>query len=137
MRHRVKSVKLGRTSQHRDAMLANLVGSLILHSRIKTTLARAKAMRPLAEKMVTLGKRGTLHDRRLAVAKLGNKTWVKKLFAEVAPKFKERKGGYTRILKLGPRHTDAAPMALIEFVEADSARETDQAIDKGRNPEKA
>lgn len=117
MRHRVKTVKLGRTSQHRDAMLANMVGSLIHHNRITTTLAKAKAVRPLAEKIVTLGKKGTLHHRRLALAKLGDRAAVKKLFAEIAPRFQERKGGYTRILKLGPRRSDAAPMALIEWVD--------------------
>jgi large subunit ribosomal protein L17 len=117
MRHRVKSVKLGRTSQHRDAMLSNMVGSLILHNRIKTTLAKAKAVRPVAEKIITLGKKGTLHHRRLAMAQLGDPTVVKKLFTEVAPRFKEREGGYTRILKLGPRRSDAAPMALIEWVD--------------------
>lgn len=117
MRHLVKTVKLGRTSQHRDAMLSNMVTSLIQHSRITTTLAKAKAVRPLAEKIVTLGKKGTLHHRRLALAKLGDKSAVKKLFTEIAPRFQERKGGYTRILKLGPRRGDAAPMALIEWVD--------------------
>ncbi|GAB4245345.1 MAG: hypothetical protein OHK005_10670 [Candidatus Methylacidiphilales bacterium] len=117
MRHRVKTVKLGRTSQHRDAMLANMVTSLIQHSRITTTLAKAKAVRPLAEKIVTLGKKGTLHHRRLALAELGDQVAVKKLFTEIAPRFQERKGGYTRILKLGPRRGDAAPMALIEWVD--------------------
>lgn len=117
MRHRVKTVKLGRTSQHRDAMLSNMVGSLIHHNRITTTLAKAKAVRPLAEKIVTLGKKGTLHHRRLALAELGDQAAVKKLFTEIAPRFQERKGGYTRILKLGPRRSDAAPMALIEWVD--------------------
>ncbi len=117
MRHRVKTVKLGRTSQHRDAMLSNMVGSLIHHNRITTTLAKAKAVRPLAEKIVTLGKKGTLHHRRLALAELGDQAAVKKLFTEIAPRFQERQGGYTRILKLGPRRGDAAPMALIEWVD--------------------
>ncbi len=117
MRHRKKTVKLGRTSAHRNALLANQVCSLIEHSRIKTTLAKAKAVRPLAEKLVTLGKRGDLHARRLAAGKLGQKEAVKKLFAEVAPRAADRKGGYTRIIKLGPRQSDSAPMAYIEWVD--------------------
>lgn len=117
MRHQKKTRKLGRTSQHRDAMLANLVASLIQHKRVKTTLAKAKAARPLAEKLVTLGKSGTLHARRLAVAKIGQKDAVSKLFKEVAPGFKDRKGGYTRIIKLGPRQSDSAPIALLEWVD--------------------
>ena len=117
MRHQKNTRKLGRTSQHRDAMLANLVASLILHKRVKTTLAKAKAARPLAEKLVTLGKGGTLHDRRLAVAKIGQKDAVGKLFKEIAPGFKDRKGGYTRIVKLGPRQSDSAPVAFLEWVD--------------------
>ena len=117
MRHQKNTRKLGRTSQHRDAMLANIVASLILHKRVKTTLAKAKAARPLAEKLVTLGKGGTLHDRRLAVAKIGQKDAVGKLFKEIAPGFKDRHGGYTRIVKLGPRQSDSAPVALLEWVD--------------------
>lgn len=117
MRHRRNTVKLGRTAAHRDAMLANQVVSLIEHSRIKTTLAKAKAVRPLAEKMVTLGKRGDLHARRLAVSYLKQKDAVKKLFSEVAPRTATRNGGYTRIIKLGPRQSDSAPMAFIEWVD--------------------
>jgi large subunit ribosomal protein L17 len=117
MRHRKKTVKLGRTTSHRDAMLANQVCSLIEHNRIKTTLAKAKAVRPVAEKLVTLGKRGDLHARRLAAGKLGQKDAVKKLFAEIAPRAADRKGGYTRIIKLGPRQSDSAPMAYIEWVD--------------------
>ena len=117
MRHRKKTVKLGRTTAHRDALLANQVCSLIEHQRIKTTLAKAKAVRPLAEKMVTLGKRGDLHARRLAAGELGQKDAVKKLFAEIAPRAADRKGGYTRIIKLGPRSSDSAPMAYIEWVD--------------------
>jgi large subunit ribosomal protein L17 len=117
MRHQKNTRKLGRTSQHRDAMLANIVASLILHKRVKTTLAKAKAARPLAEKLVTLGKGGTLHDRRLAVAKIGQKDAVGKLFKEIAPGFKDRKGGYTRIVKLGPRQSDSAPVAFLEWVD--------------------
>ena len=117
MRHQKHTRKLGRTSQHRDAMLANLVASLIIHKRVKTTLAKAKAARPLAEKLVTLGKGGTLHHRRLAVAKIGQKDAVATLFKTIAPGFKDRKGGYTRIVKLGPRMSDAAPIAFLEWVD--------------------
>lgn len=117
MRHRKKTVKLGRTTAHRDAMLANQVCSLIKHERIKTTLAKAKAVRPLAEKLVTLGKRGDLHARRLAAGKLGQKEAVKKLFADIAVRSAGRAGGYTRIIKLGHRQSDAAPMAFIEWVD--------------------
>ena len=118
MRHRVKTVKLGRTSQHRDLMLANMAGSLIEHNRITTTLAKAKALRPVVEKLVTLGKKGGLHSRRLALSRLiNNEDRVKKLFDEIAPRFKERAGGYTRILKLGMRNSDASSMALIEWVD--------------------
>ena len=101
MRHQKNTRKLGRTSSHRDAMLANLVASLIIHKRVKTTLAKAKEARPLAEKLVTLGKTGTLHARRLAIAKIGQIDAVAKLFKEVAPGFKDRKGGYTHVIKLG------------------------------------
>jgi large subunit ribosomal protein L17 len=124
MRHRKKTVKLGRSQAHRDALLANQVCSLIEHSRIKTTLAKAKAVRPLAEKMVTLGKKGTVHDRRTAMAVLGQKDAVKKLFGEIAPRSAERKGGYTRIVKLGPRKSDSALLALIEWVDAPVVEET-------------
>lgn len=117
MRHRKKTVKLGRKSEHRNALLANLASSLILHNRVKTTLTKAKAVRPLAEKLVTLGKKGAVHHRRLAASKLlGNAIVVSKLFADVAPRFKDRQGGYTRILRLGARNSDAASMALIEWV---------------------
>ncbi|MEY5062498.1 MAG: ribosomal protein [Verrucomicrobiota bacterium] len=117
MRHLRRTVKLGRTSQHRDSMLANLVGSLIRHERVRTTVARAKAARPVAEKLVTLGKKGSLHHRRQAIAALHENDLVHKLFAEIAPRFKNRAGGYTRILKLGPRIGDGAPTALLEWVE--------------------
>jgi large subunit ribosomal protein L17 len=123
MRHQTKTVKLGRKSEHRDALLSNLVCSLINHNRITTTLAKAKAMKPLAEKMVTLGKKGDLHHRRLAVASIKQQDAVKKLFTEIAPRFKDRKGGYTRVLKLGLRPSDAAPMALIEWVELPATSE--------------
>lgn len=118
MRHQRKTIKLGRSQAHRDALLANQVCSLIEHSRIKTTLAKAKAVRPLAEKMVTLGKKKTLHARRTALATLRhNQGAVKRLFDEVAPRAATRNGGYTRIIKLGLRMSDAAPMAFIEWVD--------------------
>ena len=118
MRHQKKTVKLGRTASHRDALLANQVCSLIEHTRITTTLAKAKAVRPLAEKLVTIAKKGTLHARRIALAYLHhNEDAVRKLFAEVAPRTATRKGGYTRIIKMGPRQSDSAPMAFIEWVD--------------------
>src|SRR6218665_1439592 len=123
MRHRRNTTKLKRTASHRRSLLANLAGSLIEHGRIKTTLGKAKALRPVAEKLVTLAKRDDLHSRRLAIAFLYEKDLVKKLFAEVAPASKDRQGGYTRITKLGVRPTDAAPMAIIEWVDQAAAAE--------------
>lgn len=118
MRHRSSKSKLKRTAAHRRSLLANLACSLIEHGRIKTTLGKAKALRPVAEKMVTLGKSGDLHARRQAIAFLRQKDVVQKLFAEVAPAAASRPGGYCRITKLGARMTDAAPMAYIEFCDA-------------------
>ena len=148
MRHQKNTRKFGRTSQHRDLMLANLVASLIIHKRIKTTLAKAKAAAPLAEKLVTLGKSGTLHDRRLAIAKIGQKDAVATLFKSIAPSFKDRKGGYTRIIKLGPRNSDSAKVALLEWVDfvveeektpaaAPAKAEKAEATDKPAKAEKA
>ncbi|MDX2225542.1 MAG: 50S ribosomal protein L17 [Verrucomicrobiae bacterium] len=118
MRHRIQAQTFGRKSEHRKAMFMNLIVSLIEHGRIKTTLAKAKAARPLAEKLVTIAKSGTLHDRRVALSRLGNKrAVVTKLFTEVATTQRERVGGYTRIVKLGARNSDAAEMAFLEFVE--------------------
>jgi len=117
MRHRNKTSKLKRTASHRRALLANLSCSLIQHGRIKTTLGKAKALRPVVEKLVTLAKRDDLHSRRLAVAFLRDKEAMKKLFADVAPAAKNRQGGYTRITKLGSRMSDSAPMAYIEWVD--------------------
>ena len=117
MRHLKRTAKLGRTSSHRNAMLANLVCSLIIHKRIKTTLAKAKAARSVAEKMVTLGKSGTIHDRRRAAAKLHQEDAVRILFNEIAPSQKERRGGYTRIVKLLQRQGDAAKIAILEWVD--------------------
>ena len=124
MRHKKKTIKLGRSQSHRDALLANQVCSLIEHQRIKTTLAKAKAVRPLAEKMVTLGKKGSLHARRTALAVLRQAKAVKKLFADIAPRASARNGGYTRIVKLGPRRSDSAPMAFIEWVDTPVVEET-------------
>jgi len=118
MRHLKRTAKLGRTGQHRNRMLANLVCSLIKHRRVKTTLAKAKAARSVAEKMVTLGKAGSLHDRRLASARLHqDEDAVKTLFNEIAPTQKERRGGYTRIVRLGQRQGDSAQLVILEFVD--------------------
>src|SRR5205814_1947989 len=129
MRHQKKTVKLGRKAEHRKALLANQVCSLIEHQRIRTTLAKAKAVRPLAEKMVTLGKKASIHARRTAFAVLRQKDAVKKLFDEIAPRTADRNGGYTRIVKLGQRKGDAAPIAYLEWV--DAALLVDQGIDEG------
>jgi large subunit ribosomal protein L17 len=118
MRHQKKTLKLGLTAAHRKALLANQVCSLIEHERIKTTLAKAKAVRPLAEKMVTLGKKGSLHARRTALAVLRQKGAVRKLFEDIAARSADRNGGYTRIVKLGARKSDSAPVAFIEWVDA-------------------
>ena len=117
MRHRRAGKKLGRDSAHRRALYSNLAGALIEHGRIKTTVAKAKAVKPFAEQMITLGKRGDLHARRLALAELRSQDVVHQLFAEVAPRFAERPGGYTRIVKLGPRLGDAAEMVYLELVD--------------------
>ncbi len=117
MRHRRSRKKLGRDSAHRKALYSNLAGSLIEHGRIKTTVAKAKAVKPFAEQMITLGKRGDLHARRLALAELRSQDVVHLLFADVAPRFADRRGGYTRIVKLGPRLGDAAEMVYLELVD--------------------
>ena len=118
MRHRKRTAKLGRTGSHRNAMLANLVCSLIKHKRVRTTLAKAKAARSVAEKMVTRGKSGTIHYRRLAAARLHQEDAVKILFNEIAPASKDRRGGYTRIVKLLRRQGDAAEEAILEWVDS-------------------
>jgi large subunit ribosomal protein L17 len=123
MRHQKKTIKLGRTAEHRRALLANQVCALIQHQRIKTTLAKAKAVRPLAERMVTLGKNGSIHARRRAFAVLRQKNAVKKLFDDIAQRSAERNGGYTRIVKLGARKSDSARMAFIEWVDAEHIAE--------------
>ena len=118
MRHQKKTVKLGRTQGHRNALLANLAVSLIEHGQIKTTVAKAKAVRPVIEKLVTKAKTGTLHSRRMALADLRhNEGAVRKLFTEIGPLNAARKGGYTRIVKLGMRRSDAAEMAIIQWVD--------------------
>ncbi len=123
MRHQNKTIKLGRTAAHRRALLANQVVALIQHQRIKTTLAKAKAVRPLAERMVTLGKNGSIHARRTALAVLRQKSAVKKLFDNIAQRSAERNGGYTRIVKLGARKSDSARMAFIEWVDTEQVVE--------------
>lgn len=118
MRHHRKTIKLGRSQAHRDALLANLAVSLIEHNRIKTTLAKAKAVRPFVERLVTKAKKNTLHTRRMALADLThNEKAVRTLFSEVGPRCAAREGGYTRIVKLGARLSDSAPMAFIEWVD--------------------
>jgi large subunit ribosomal protein L17 len=119
MYHRKSYRRFGRSSEHRQAMFANLAASLIKHEQIITTLPKAKDLRPVVEKLVTLGKRGDLHARRQAMAKLGDADMVKKLIDVLGPRYKERQGGYTRILKAGYRYGDAAPVAVIEFVDRD------------------
>ena len=137
MRHQKKTIKLGRTAEHRKALLANQVCSLIEHQRIKTTLAKAKAVRPLAERMVTLGKNGSIHARRTALATLRQKNVVKKLFDDIAPRSAERSGGYTRIVKLGQRRSDSAPMAFIEWVDMAEVVEATPSEEKKGKQKKA
>jgi large subunit ribosomal protein L17 len=121
VRHQRAGKKLGRDSAHRKALYSNLAGALIEHGRIKTTVTKAKAVKPIAEQMITLGRRGDLHARRQATAFLRSRDVVHKLFAEVAPRFKDRPGGYARIIKIGPRPGDAAEMAYLELVEEELA----------------
>jgi large subunit ribosomal protein L17 len=118
MRHRKKVAKLGRVAPHRNALLRNLVTDLLRHERLTTTLTKAKALRPVAERMVTLGKRDTLHARRRAARLIRDEDVVRKVFNELAPRYAERPGGYTRIMRLEPRAGDRAEMAIIEMVEA-------------------
>ncbi|MCI0538803.1 MAG: 50S ribosomal protein L17 [Verrucomicrobiales bacterium] len=154
MRHQKRTAKLGRTGEHRNAMLANLVCSLITHKRVTTTLAKAKAARSVAEKMVTLGKRGTIHARRLVASRLRHNAKrmlptkaevaearkhdvVRVLFDEIAPAFKDRAGGYTRIVKMHQRQGDASQLAILEWVELPSAglAQTDTASPAVQAPE--
>ena len=118
MRHKVATFKIGRSGAHRRAMLANMVSSLYEHGQIETTLVKAKEARRFAERLITIGKKGDLHNIRLAVARLRNKEMVRKLFTEIAPSYEGRNGGYTRIIKLGKRRGDAAEMCILQLVEA-------------------
>ena len=121
MRHGIAHRKLGRTSAHRTAMFANMAASLIKHEQITTTLPKAKELRPFVEKLVTLAKRGDLHARRIAISRVRDVDQVGKLFAAIGPRYADRNGGYIRIMKAGFRHGDNAPVAVIEFVDRDTA----------------
>jgi len=133
MRHRRKTVKLQRDKAHRQLMLSNLACSLIEHRRMKTTLAKAKALRPFAEKLVTLGKRGDLHARRRAIALLGSSQLAQRsvadLFDEIAPAHADRQGGYCRITRLGQRASDSAPMAYIEWVDLSAVTDDEDELE--------
>jgi large subunit ribosomal protein L17 len=121
MRHGYAHRRFGRSAEHRKAMFANMAAALIKHEQIVTTLPKAKDLRPVVEKLVTLGKRGDLHARRQAIAQIRDVTQVKKLFDVLGPRYKDRKGGYLRVLKAGYRYGDNAPLAVIEFVDRDPA----------------
>jgi len=123
MRHKVSGRKFGREKGHRNLMLKNLVASLVKHGRINTTQARAKEIRGLAERVITYGKKGTVHHRRLTFKVLKNRNLVKKVFDEIAPRFETTEGGYTRVLKNGYRRGDCAPMAIIEFTQREEQKE--------------
>jgi large subunit ribosomal protein L17 len=133
MRHGKAHRKLNRTAEHRRAMFANMAAALIKHEQIVTTLPKAKDLRPVVEKLITLGKRGDLHARRQAVAQMRDLAMVKKLFEVLGPRYKERNGGYTRVLKAGFRYGDNAPVAVIELVDRDEAA---KGLDSGPTPEK-
>jgi large subunit ribosomal protein L17 len=133
MRHGIAYRKLGRKPEHRKAMFANMAAALIKHEQITTTLPKAKELRPVVEKLVTLGKRGDLHARRQAIAQIRDVAMVKKLFEVLGPRYKERNGGYTRVLKAGYRYGDNAPVAVIEFVDRDEAA---KGLDSGPVQEK-
>jgi large subunit ribosomal protein L17 len=134
MRHLRRTAKLGRTGEHRNAMLANLVCSLIKHKRVTTTLAKAKAARSVAEKMVTLGKKNTIHARRLVAARLHQEDATKILFNEIAPAQKDRNGGYTRIVKMHQRQGDASQLAILEWVDFITAGEAPTEAAKETKP---
>ena len=121
MPHGIAYRKLGKKPEHRKAMFANMCAALIKHEQITTTLPKAKELRPVVEKLITLGKRGDLHARRQAISKIRDVAMVKKLFEVLGPRYKERNGGYTRVLKAGFRYGDNAPVAVIEFVDRDEA----------------
>lgn len=129
MRHGFAKRRLNRTSSHRQAMFRAMVCSLLEHEQIKTTLPKAKELKPIAEKLITMAKKGTLHTRRMAIARLQKDSVVKKLFDDISVRVKDRPGGYVRIMKAGFRYGDAAPMAIIELVDkSDSARHTTAAV---------
>ena len=132
MRHHKAGRKLGRDSAHRKALYSNLAGALITHGRIKTTVTKAKAVRPIAEKMITLGRRGDLHARRQAMAYLRSQEVVHKLFAEIGPNFKDRPGGYSRIIRIGPRPGDAAEMAYLELVDFSAEEQAEEKAERRR-----
>jgi large subunit ribosomal protein L17 len=134
MRHGKVYRKFNRTAEHRRAMFGNMCAALIKHEQIMTTLPKAKDLRPIIEKLVTLGKRGGLHARRQAIAEIRDVAMVKKLFDVLGPRYKERPGGYTRVLKAGFRHGDNAPVAVIEFVDRDVAA---KGLDSGPAQEKS
>ena len=119
MRHGFRGRRFNRTAEHRKAMFANMSAALIKHEQIVTTLPKAKDLRPIVEKLVTLGKRGDLHARRQAIAEMRDVAMVKKLFTVIGPRYKDREGGYTRVMKAGFRYGDSAPVAVIEFVDRD------------------
>jgi len=131
MRHGNSHRKLNRTHEHRKAMFSNMICSLIEHEQIKTTLPKAKELKKIADKYVSIGKKGNLHARRIAYSKLKQDAAVKKLFETLAPRYKDRHGGYTRVIKAGFRYGDMSPMAVIEFVERDVSAKG--AEDKARN----
>ena len=132
MRHRMSGRKLNRTKEHRKAMFSNMAAALIKHEQIKTTLPKAKDLRPIVEKLISLGKRGRLHDRRRAFAMLRDDSTTAKLFDTLADRYADRSGGYTRVIKAGYRYGDTAPMAVIELVERD---EDAKGMDSGPLPE--
>lgn len=135
MRHKMAHRKLNRTHSHRKAMFANMSAALIEHEQIVTTLPKAKELRPIVEKLVTLAKRGDLNSRRLAIARIRDKEMGKKLFDVLGPRYADRQGGYIRIMKAGFRYGDNAPMAVIEFVDRDESAKG--AVDHARNAEAA
>ncbi|EDY82418.1 ribosomal protein L17, putative [Verrucomicrobiia bacterium DG1235] len=136
MRHRKHRNQLGVKKEHREALLANLSTALIQHGRIKTTLKKAKALRPFVEKVITLAKKGTLHDRRIAISRVRDVGAVHELFDEKAEQFADRNGGYTRIYKIGTRRGDAAEMALIELIDADDEGYAKKSKPKAKKAEK-
>ena len=141
MKHRIKGKKLNRTSSHRKALFKNMAQAIIKHEQIVTTLPKAKTMKPIVDKLITLGKKGSLHARRQAFSKLRDESMVAKLFGTLAPRYADRNGGYTRVLKAGYRYGDAAAMAVIELVDRDEdARGKDsgpiQTLDSSENEAK-